>query len=201
MKLSACLALCFALGALTDFAHADDRVRGVNYDPVHSFEFARAVGMNDLDGMKNAVKADLDKIKELHSQGYDIRSLKTFFTDYTSLGSNGPMVSLNIADVVDEWNKQNPNDAITLALGVYEFRVGSDSCTTTRDCVAWTQVQVQEVIKAVKAHPGLVRRIVVGNEDISKESSPGSGTRIPDTTMIQRVTDDIVAVKAGRDQI
>jgi exo-beta-1,3-glucanase (GH17 family) len=190
MKTSFCIALYLALGTITGFAHADDRVRGVNYDPVHSFEFARAVGSDDLEGMKDAVKSDLDKIKELHKQGFDdIRALKTFFTVYTSLGYNHPMVQFNIADVVNEWNKDNPNDAVTLALGVYEFRVGPDSCRSAQECMDWTKPQVQGAIDAANAYPNLVRRIVVGNENLSNDAAGQA--------LVQRMVNDIKSLRAG----
>lgn len=184
---SLALLLCSLQGGLVNA----DTIRGVNYDPVHSLEFARAVGLDDKQGMIDAINADLDKLAELqnNTRFKNIKYLKTFFTIYSSLGMNpAKRVDINMADVVNAWNMTHPQNAIKLALGVYEFRPNIDSCTDDAMCKAWSQVQVAAAIKAANDYPDLVDRIVVGNEDISDDAS---GIKIQ-----KRVFDDIVTIKS-----
>ncbi len=165
-------------------------VKGVNYDPVHSFEFAKAVGLDDKQGMVDAINADLDKLAELQNNGFpNIRYLKTFFTTYSSLG-NTPgreRVSVNIADIVNKWNLRHPHNALRLALGVYEFRVKTDLCATDDICKQWTQAQVDAAIKSANTYPKLVDKIIVGNEDL--DDSPSG------LIMQERLIDDINMIK------
>lgn len=170
-------------------AHAaQPTVKGVNYDPVHSIDFAAAVGTDDRDGMVDAIELDLDKLKELHDAGYpDIRVLKTFFSSYGSLGMNGPRVEVQIADVVANWNAKNPEHAVQLALGVYEFDASKDACRG-EDCKKWTAVQVMQACASANAHPGLIRKIVVGNENLGG-NTPAS------RVMAGRMASDIMTIR------
>jgi exo-beta-1,3-glucanase (GH17 family) len=187
-----CAAMAMAMAALLSppaFA-SPDYIKGINYDPVHSIEFAAAVGNDDADGMANAIKLDLDKLKELHAAGFgDIRVLKTFFSSYSSLGVNKPPVVIKIADVVSDWNAGNPENAVRLALGVYEFDRNKDACHDDPTCESWTAAQVADAIASANKYPGLVSRIVVGNENLSKDDN---GRYIE-----KRMASDIVAIRNG----
>ena len=168
---------------------AQPTVKGVNYDPVHSIDFATAVGTDDRDGMIDAIELDLDKLKELHDAGYpDIKVLKTFFSSFGSLGMNKPRVEVPIADVVANWNAKNPKHAVQLALGVYEFQAGKDACQD-EDCKRWTASQVKQACASANAHPGLIRKIVVGNENIGGDS-PAS------RVIADRMASDIMSIRA-----
>lgn len=161
------------------------KVRGVNYDPVHSIEFAKAVGTDDQQGMIDAIHADLDKLAELQNNGFSkIRFLKTFFSSYLSLGVYHAPVVINIADVIDAWNKKHPANAIKLALGVYEFTIGS-GCGNDSICKEWTQAQVNSAIQSANTHPDLIDRIIVGNEDVNVDNGQ----------MRSRIVADIQTIK------
>ena len=41
---------------------------GINYDPVHSIDFSHAVGLDNKQGMVDAIKRDLDKLHELRTR-------------------------------------------------------------------------------------------------------------------------------------
>jgi len=174
LKLTLKIILLVILTAFSQSLFASSQiVRGINYDPVHSFEFAKAVGLDDKQGMINAINADLDKLIELQNNGFNnIRYLKTFFTTYSSLGNNpAQRVEINIADVVNAWNLQHPQNAIQLALGVYEFRPGMDACVSDIACQEWTQVQVDAAIKSANDYPDLIDRIIVGNENLANDTA------------------------------
>jgi exo-beta-1,3-glucanase (GH17 family) len=202
MKLSFCAWLA-AFALASTLAHAEDRqVKGINYDPVHSIDFAVAVGTDDQAGMIRAIELDLDKIKALHAAGYpDIRVLKTFFSSYSSLGLNNPRVVVKIADVVAAWNRKHPDNAIQLALGVYEFREGKDACQGS-DCESWTAVQAQDACLAANAHPGLIRKIVVGNENLEGDNpaSHAIGRRMATDIMKIRTCLEDRSIKVGTAQ-
>lgn len=181
------LILC-ALAA-TPVQAAQPSIKGINYDPVHSIDFAVAVGTDDLAGMVAAIELDLDKLKELHAAGYpNIRVLKTFFSSFGSLGLNNPRVTVQIADVVAGWNEKNPDNAIQLALGVYEFEQFRNGCQDA-DCLSWTAVQVQDACNAANAHPGLIHKIVVGNENIENNTRASQ-------LIAQRMATDIGTIRA-----
>lgn len=182
---------------------AAEVVRGVNYDPVHSFQFSQGVALDDKALMESAIMADLDKLAYLQNynngQFKSINHLKTFFTVFASAGSKmapGPdhrdMVFVNIADVVARWNQTHASNPIKLALGVYEFRPGPDACTSEDMCVQWTQAQVQGAIDAYNKYgSALIDRIIVGNEDIG---SNGENNPTNDA-MKARLTNDIATIK------
>ena len=164
MKLQFISTIILSLALQNAFAE-EAIVKGVNYDPVHSFEFAKAAGLDDKQGMIDAINLDLDKLADLQNNGYSkIRHLKTFFSVFSSLGTiPSKRVDLNIAEVVNNWNIKHPANAIKLALGVYEFRVGPDSCSNESVCRQWTQTQVNAAIASAKKYPELIDRIIVGN--------------------------------------
>lgn len=168
----------------------DAFVRGINYDPVHSFDFAKAVGLDDKQGMVDAINADLDKLAELQNNGFkNIKFLKTFFTTYSSLGINPTKrVDINMADIVNAWNLKHPQNAIKLALGVYEFRVGVDGCADDNICKQWTQSQVNAAVKSANDYPDLVDRIIVGNEDLQDDTA---GIKLQ-----ARIVEDINKIKS-----
>jgi exo-beta-1,3-glucanase (GH17 family) len=172
MKIQAVVFL--SLIAFFQISSANDAfIKGVNYDPVHSFDFAKAVGLDNKQGMIDAIYADLDKLAELQNNGFkNIQSIKTFFTIYSSLGVNpANRVDVNIADVVHTWNTQHPQNAIKLALGVYEFRPQIDGCSNDYQCDEWTQSQVNAAIISAHKYPDLITRIIVGNEDIGDDAT------------------------------
>lgn len=149
----------------------EEPIRGVNYDPVHSLDFAKAVGLDDGQGMIDAINKDLDKLIELHDKGFDnIRYIKTFFSNYSSLGAHKKAVTINIADVINTWNLNHPSHAVKLALGVYEFRPNIDACTSLNTCEEWTEKQIETAIKSANQYPQLIDRIVVGNEDLTNQT-------------------------------
>jgi len=118
-------------------------VRGINYDPVHSFDFAKGVGLYDKPGMIQAIETDLDHLVILQNAGFQIKYIKTFYSLFSSLDLESQRrVEVNIVDVVHDWNLKHPNDAVKLALGVYEFRVGIDRCSDDNTCTTWSQSQV-----------------------------------------------------------
>lgn len=51
----------------------------MNYDPVHSLDFAKAVGLDDKQGMIDAINKDLDKLMVLHQSGFIIFVSCDFF--------------------------------------------------------------------------------------------------------------------------
>ncbi len=108
--------------------YADGFVRGINYDPVHSLAFSQGIGTDNKQLMQQGIFDDLDKLKDLENRvGFKITHLKTFFTQYSSLHN---LTTINMADVVYQWNQMNPDNSLTLALGVYEFRRKIDACVT-----------------------------------------------------------------------
>lgn len=144
---------------------------GVNYDPVHSFDFAKGVGLDDKNIMSSAIENDLNKLKELRQANSgkfaSVNRVKTFFSQYSSLGVKRGRVTVNFADVANQWNQKNPDYPIKIALGVYEFRPERDSCPNQKECAKWTQDQVNAAIDAANKYgPALVDRIIVGNENI-----------------------------------
>ena len=148
--------------------HADGFVRGINYDPVHSLSFAQGIGTDNQQLMQQGIFDDLDALKALENKaGFKITHLKTFFTQYNSLHN---LTTINMADVVYQWNQRNPDSALTLALGVYEFRPRIDACITESECQQWTQAQIDAVKQALSAYKTnpipLIDRIIVGNEDL-----------------------------------
>lgn len=173
----------FSIYSLECFA--EGMVRGINYDPVHSQAFAKGIGTDDETLMQQSIFNDLDKLRDLENKaGFKITHLKTFFTQYNSLHNQ---VTLNIADTIYQWNLANPDNELTLALGVYEFRPKVDACTTDSECLQWTQSQIDAVKQALSQYNGnhipLIDRIVVGNENLG-----GAGIDV-------RLTNDIKAIK------
>jgi exo-beta-1,3-glucanase (GH17 family) len=177
-----------------------DKIRGVNYDPVHSLAFAKAVGIDDCDGMGKAIEADLDKLAELQAFNNNefkaINHVKTFFANFSSPDGK---CTVNIADVVNDWNQKHANNPLVLSLGVYEFREGSDDCkysspNTWEICRTWTLGQVNAAIDAVNKYnidgnKPLIDEVVVGNEDI------GDGN--PNVIQIRKdISSDIQTIKA-----
>ena len=148
--------------------HADSFVRGINYDPVHSVTFAQGIGADNAQLIQQGIFNDLDKLKTLEDKmNFKITHLKTFFTVYSSLHN---LATVNMADVVYQWNQMNPDNSLTLALGIYEFRPKIDACLTEIECQQWTQAQIDAAKQALsdyKANPTpLIDRIIVGNEDL-----------------------------------
>lgn len=149
-------------------ATAAPMTRGVNYDPIHSVEFAHGMGTDNADIMRSAIMHDLDQLKELQiHNAIKITHLKTFFTEYVSLHATA---KVNIADIVDTWNKQNPTYALTLGVGVYEFKQ-SNKCGS--ECASWTHAQVNAVEQALLTYnknknTPLIDRVFVGNEDMQE---------------------------------
>lgn len=153
------------------FANSTNIVKGMNYDPIHSLEYAKGMGLDDLNLMKQGIFLDLDGLVKFRKDNIKLKNithLKTFYTVYASAGINParPQVSYNIADVVHEWNeKQLPENKVTLALGVYEFLPEKDGCGS--ECEKWTQTQVQEAVRAANQYgSALIDRIIVGSEDM-----------------------------------
>lgn len=183
------------------FASDSTVVRGMNYDPLHSFDYIRAVGLNDTEGMKNAIKKDFDKLAELqnynHGEFKSIRHIKTFYTLYSALD---PQYFVNIADVVHEWNQSHLDNPIILALGVYQFRRVYDACELDKICIDWTQKQVEAAIAAVNKYntpnSTLIDRIVVGNESIHTDDPHNSIRKrlLQDIAHIQKQTNHKVLV-------
>jgi exo-beta-1,3-glucanase (GH17 family) len=87
--------------------------------------------------------------------------------------------------VVNAWGLKHPANTLKLALGVYEFRVGIDSCGDESTCRAWTMVQVNEAIKSANQYPDLIDRIIVGNEDLN------------DSNIKNRIVEDIKKIKTA----
>lgn len=90
--------------------------------------------------------------------------------------------------MVANWNVKNPEHAVQLALGVYEFESSKDACQG-EDCKRWTAMQGKQACASANAHPGLIRKIVVGNENIG-DDSPGS------RVMADRMASDIMTIRA-----
>jgi len=163
-------------------SHAGSMIRGINYDPVHSVIFApvhsvifaHGVGTDNKQLMEQAILNDLDKLKNLeHEKNFKITHLKTFFTVYSSLNNTA---TVNMADVVNQWNQANPDDALTLALGVYEFRQRIDACSTEKECQSWTQAQIDGVKQALEQYNGnnipLIDKVIIGNENLLTNGMP-----------------------------
>lgn len=155
-------------------SYAEKAIRGVNYDPIHSVAFAHGLGTDDYKVMKQAVFNDLDKLKELNTNfGIKITHLKTFFTIYSSFNNK---ITINMADIVYQWNQLNPDNQLTLALGVYEFRPGTDACNSEAVCEQWTQIQIDGVKHALSEYNSnevlLIDKVIVGNEDLQNNIEP-----------------------------
>lgn len=156
-------------------------IRGINYDPVHSPQFAYGMGTDNQAAMHDAIIADLNHLKTLEEKdNIHITHLKTFYTGFASLHNTA---KINMADVVSEWNQANPNHALKLALGVYEFRQGFDGCASQQACVAWTSDQIEQAEAALLKQADLIDTVVVGNEDLNSDGIP------------QRLTQDIQTLK------
>ncbi|HLX53979.1 MAG TPA: hypothetical protein VKR58_08555, partial [Aquella sp.] len=147
--------------------------QGVNYDPSGSFLFQKGVGTNNISMMQEAIEKDLDLIPQINKaagQNMNITHIKTFFTNYNSADSSNPDNSLNIADVINDWNSKNSNTPLQVALGIYEFRPRTDACPDNDTCDRWTQAEIQSAITAANKYGyNLIDRIIVGNEDIDQE--------------------------------
>ncbi|GEM_PF-1848885 len=174
------------------FANSGDTIKGVNYDPVHSMEFAKGMGLDNYEEMKTAIFLDLDRLAQLrrtHADFKNINQIKTYDSIYFSahINPSRPQVQLNIAKVVAEWNTKNTDYPVTLALGVREFASPWDSCG--ENCTKLTQMEitvaVNAAIEAAKNHSNLINRIVVGNEDIKNDEVRG------------RLSNDITAIKTA----
>lgn len=167
--LSLSLSVLLALSCNLSVA-STEIIKGMNYDPIHSLEYAKGMGLDNLDLMKAGIFLDLDRLVKFRNDNTQksLTHIKTFYTIYSSAGVNPARakISFNIADVIDEWNaKQLPENKITLALGVYEFQPDRDGCGT--ECEAWTQEQVKAAVKAANQYGHtLVDRIIVGSEDM-----------------------------------
>lgn len=165
---------------------------GINYDPLHSLDFIKGVGLDDKEMMIKAIERDLDKLKEFRqAEGgafHDVRQIKTFYATFSSSGAQGTPVKVHIADVVNQWNNRNSNFAVKLSLGVYEFRP-KDGCANQEQCKQWTQIEVDSAIEAIRKYgPALIENVVVGNENL--------GNKDPDVSIIrQRVLADINELK------
>jgi exo-beta-1,3-glucanase (GH17 family) len=172
-------------------ANASNFERGINYDPVHSVAFSHGMGADQPALMRQAITADLNKLKEIQEKhGFRIKHLKTFYTEFQTLNAG---YKVNIADVVAQWNEANPDYAVKLALGIYEFRPGVDSCKRESECIAWTNEQVEAAKRSLLKYNGpgmspLIDRIIVGNEDLS---SPNLPTRITaDIKTLKKIIQD-----------
>ncbi len=163
------------------FANSTDIIKGVNYDPIHSLEFAKGMGLDNYDIMKAAIFMDLDRLALLRRTSPDfknINQIKTFDSIYFSSHlTSRPQVQLDIAKVVAEWNakKENADYQISLALGVREFESPWNGCGD--NCKNLTQIEVNAAISAAidaaKTHSNLINRIIVGNEDIKNDEIRG----------------------------
>ncbi len=166
LRITTLILFLFIIINLCTAAYADNL--GVNYDPAtHSLAYARAIGFDDEDGMRAAIWADLDKLAELQQRDFsDITHLKVFYTIFASSGLHSKMVKINIADVVHDWNV-NHNNKIKLALGIYEFRPGYESCKAD-ECIQWTHEQIEGAITAANKYGSdLIDNIIVGNENLN----------------------------------
>lgn len=149
--------------------------RGINYDPAHSKNFVKAQANNNLQGMKSEVIKDLEVLK---NSGFN--NIKTF---YSSLSTIDGQKLFTIAELACPRN-------FKVMLGVYEFRNPEDKCDTW--CKIATKTQVEKAIESVKAYPGCITAIAVGNEDAYNWNFTQ-----PNKEVQQRIANDISTIKQG----
>ncbi len=149
--------------------------RGINYDPAHSVEYVKAQTSNNLTGMTQEIKKDLQLIRQ-----NNFTSIKTFYSSVSTV--DGKNTAL-LADLVCPMG-------FKLELGVYEFDPDSDNCSSW--CTAATAIQVQNAIASMKKYPDCITGVLVGNEDIYNWNFTK-----PKPTMQQRISTDISTIKSA----
>lgn len=189
---------------------------GINYDPVHSAEFTWAMAQDNTKKMEDLIKADLDAIKTFCiSNKVTFTHIKTFFLFFQGFEPNKGGEVVDFVKILNDWNKDNPNYAMKLAIGLYQFRAGIDSCPDTTTCESWTNLGMDYLMGRDKdgninskmspflLYPALITRVVIGNENLSGDKAEGIAQRMIDQVNILKsffVENSITDVKIGTAQ-
>lgn len=174
--------------------------RGINFDPSSSLLFKYGVGIcqsNPELGKKSILQAIKNRIslvnilRKQKSSSYlsknfsDINLIKSFFPSFSD---DKGQCKVYMADAVNQWNNENPDSPpIKVALGLYEFRPGTDACADEKTCEQWTEAGLADVTQSIKRWPSAIDSIIVGNEDL------GDYTQ----NMESRIVSDVKKIKSA----